>query len=303
MKDVRVLLTGATGYIGSNLARRLLRDGSKVHVIVRHDSSGNLLRDVRNEICYHVHDGTSKCMIEIVRSSGPQVVFHLASHFLAKHSPEDIELLIGSNVIFSTQLVEAMIANNVKYLINTGTSWQHYENRQYCPVNLYAATKQAFQDVLAYYIDAHGLKVCTLALFDTYGPNDPRAKVLALLWKSAQLRQELVMSPGQQLLDLVYIDDVVSAFIAAAARYSEQRGGHAVYGISSGRPISLVELVSIFEMATGETLNVKWGGRDYRPREVMKPWVDFDLLPNWYPTIELDVGILLAKPGALLGGT
>lgn len=291
-------MTGATGYIGSNLTRRLVAEGWDVHIVVRSLSRTNVLDKVRSSITVHEHDGATRGMIQLVSNARPDIVFHLASLFLAQHRPEDVEALISSNLLFSTQLAEAMAANQVKYLINTSTSWQHYESADYNPVNLYAATKQAFEDILAYYIDAHGLKVCTLALFDTYGPNDPRPKLIALLWKTALVKAPLAMSPGEQMIDLVHIDDVIDAFIVSTAQLTQQSEGHTRYGVSSGTPLRLIDLVAVFEQATGLKLSITWGGRPYRPREVMTPWRDYKTLHGWKPHVPLAKGIRQARPGA-----
>lgn len=292
----RVLLTGATGYIGSNLVSLLLAEDCDVHIIIRLGSNMDVLDSVRNSISVHIHDGSGQNMLDIVALAKPHVVFHLASLFLAQHQPSNIQDLIASNLVFSTQLVEAMVANNIKYLINTGTSWQHHQNSEYNPTNLYAATKQAFECILTYYIEACGLKVTTLALFDTYGPNDPRPKLVHLLWKTGLTQNTLEMSPGEQLIDLVHVDDVVTAFLKAANQIQEQNEGHVSYGISSGKPIPLKELVSIFEEVTGINLPIIWGGRPYRVREVMLTWSNFAKLPNWSPLISLRSGILSTRP-------
>jgi hypothetical protein len=168
------------------------------------------------------------------------------------------------------------LAEHRAVALEMDTGKEHLFNAKFsCPVNLYAATKQAFEDILSYYVDAHGLKVMTLALFDTYGPGDPRQKLVSLLWKTALSGQELAMSPGEQLIDIVYIDDVLDAFVVAADLLMEQSEGHLRYGISSGQPIRLIDLAKIFEEASGLTLPISWGGRPYRPREVMKPWSAF----------------------------
>ena len=144
-------------------------------------------------------------MINIVNEANPEIVFHLASLFLAQHTLEDIERLVQSNLLFGVQIAEAITLQGVTKLINTGTSWQHYENEDYNPVCLYAATKQAFEDMLKFYVEASKLKVITLKLFDTYGPDDSRPKLFTLLRKVAQEQTELAMSPGEQLIDLVYM--------------------------------------------------------------------------------------------------
>lgn len=279
------MVTGATGYIGSSLAKRLVAEGWDVHAVVRTNTRLDALDPLFPSITVHRHDGSTRGMIQLVGDARPDVVFHLASLFLAQHRPEDVEALISSNLLFSTQLAEAMAANQVKHLINTSTSWQHYENAEYNPVNLYAATKQAFEDILAYYINAHGLRVMTLALFDTYGPGDPRPKLISLLWKTALSQEPLAMSPGEQMIDLVHIDDVTEAFVIGAAQLPQQSQEHMQYGISSGMPLRLIDLVAVFEQATGLKLPIVWGERPYRPREVMIPWSNYMTLPGWEPRV------------------
>ena len=166
-----------------------------------------------------------------------------------------------------------MTLQGVTKLINTGTSWQHYENEDYNPVCLYAATKQAFEDMLKFYVEASELKVITLKLFDTYGPDDPRPKLFTLLRRVAEEQTELAMSPGEQLIDLVYIDDVIEGYLLAARRLMDNSvSGMEDYAISSGKQISLKELVAIYGRTIGKQLPIKWGGRSYRTREVMVSW-------------------------------
>ena len=124
----RALVTGATGYIGSNLVARLISDGWEVHIVIRSNSSLTALDLTIESIICHVHDGSTRSMIEIVSNANPSVVFHLASLFVAQHNSSDIESMVLSNILFSSQLIEAMAINNIKYLINTSTSWQHFEN-------------------------------------------------------------------------------------------------------------------------------------------------------------------------------
>lgn len=292
----RALITGSTGYIGSNLVHHLLKQGWEVHILTRQNSNLRALGNAINQITVHCHDGTSSNMVEAIASAKPDIVFHLASLFLAQHRTNDIAALITSNLLFSTQLLEAMVLNGVQYLVNTGTSWQHYNNEDYNPVNLYAATKQAFEDIITYYVEAHNLKVTTLSLFDTYGPNDPRAKLIALLWKTAVTQEPLSMSPGEQLIDIVHINDVIKAYLLAAKALLDQEKGHTRYGISSGNPMRLRDLVALFEKATKTTLPISFGGRPYRPREVMKPWTKFASLPGWYETITFEQGVIETRP-------
>jgi nucleoside-diphosphate-sugar epimerase len=300
MTKRRALVTGASGYVGSQLARRLVAEGWDVHVLLRPASKPDALAPVAQGVTVHRFGGATAELVEIVRAAAPDSVFHLAAAFLAQHRPEDVELLVQANLLFSTQLLEAMAVNGVRVLVNTGTAWQHFENRAYDPVNLYAATKQAFEAILAYYVNAHGFASATLALFDTYGPHDPRLKLVSALWRAAADGSTLSMSAGEQLLDLVYIDDVIDAYLATELVLRNTGGVQLRYGVSSGAPLRLKDLVSAFERATGLKVNVRWGERPYRPREVMRPWTDFSAPPGWRARTELDEGLRRSVPAGIV---
>ena len=137
------LVTGATGFVGSYLVKRLVQEGWQTHIICRTDSSIPAFVEF-DDVIKHFYDGATDSIIQIVADAKPDVVFHLASLFLSQHETKDVDALIQSNILFGTQLLDAMRVNNVRNLINTGTSWQHYNNEDYNPVCLYAATKQAF---------------------------------------------------------------------------------------------------------------------------------------------------------------
>jgi nucleoside-diphosphate-sugar epimerase len=286
------LVTGATGFIGGHLVRKLIQQGWNVHVVVRPESSQELLAELHDMVKIHIHDGTTGGLLAILSEVTPGTVYHLASLFLSEHRSTDIEQLINSNLLFATQLAEAMVQTGVWQLINTGTSWQHFQGRDYSPVNLYAATKQAFEAILAYYVDTTPLRVITLKLFDTYGPGDRRQKLIHLLRQVAERQEPLAMSPGDQLIDLVHIDDVVQAYISAADLLHQERiTGHESFAVSSGAAIRLKDLVTLYGRLMGRSLPIQWGGRPYRSREVMTPWQTGLALPGWKPQVSLEDGL------------
>ena len=294
MNAARVaLVTGATGFVGGRLARRLLADGWETHAIVRPSSNAVALRGVLGSGNVHVHDGRTAELIDILRSVHPEIVFHLASVFVAEHSTDDVGPLVQSNVLFGTQLLEAMTVAGVSTIVNTGTTWQHYEGREYSPVSLYAATKQAFEDILQFYCEARGFRALTLELPDTYGPSDKRPKLLSLLERAARSGETLQMSPGEQLLDLLHVDDVVHGYeVAADGLLTGHLPSPSQYRLSSGSLVRLKDIVELYRQATGHTVSVAWDGRPYRVREVMEPASPMPVLPEWQPSISLKDGLL-----------
>lgn len=289
------LVTGATGFVGKHLVKQLLTDRWEVHVLVRSTSKVAALDHfLCSPICYHRYEGEGNQVVGIVNRVKPNVVFHLASLFLTQHEFDDIAGLVQSNIAFGAQLLEAMVHNKVYNMVNAGTSWQHYNNDAYNPVNLYAATKHAFESIQRYYQEARGLKVITLKLFDTYGPDDLRPKIFNLLRQASVTQEMLAMTPGGQYIDLVYIDDVVDAFVLAA-QYVQEGRNLGDYAVTSGQPIRLRELARKYEEITGRVMDITWGGRPYREREVMMPWNRGAILPGWQAKIRLDQGITLCK--------
>lgn len=285
------LISGATGYVGSNLACRLVKDGWRVHILSR---TGSYLPSAPEfaRVINHIHDGGMQSMVDCVTRAKPDVVFHLASQVSAQHTANDVDSLIQSNVLFGNQLLEAMKINGVNYVINTGTFWQHFNNENYNPVCLYAATKQAFEAILEYYIQACGINAITLELFDNYGQDDPRPKLFHLLNKAAKTGEPLDMTAGEQLIDLVHIDDVIEAYILAAQRLlNGEVLQHERYAVSSGNPLPLKQLVELYADVTGQTVKVNWGARPYRYREVMVPWNGGVVINTWTQKIGLEAGL------------
>ncbi|AYN29773.1 SDR family oxidoreductase [Buttiauxella sp. 3AFRM03] len=290
---MKILLTGTTGYIGQKTAEFLANSGHDIHSVVRKlPENVHLLNE--NKIKYYLLSQSS--IKDIVFDVKPEIVVHIASKFLAVHNYDDIDDLISSNIIFPTQLLEAMCLAGVKNFINTGTSWQHYNSESYNPVNLYAATKQAFEDIIKYYTDTNKIKSITLKIYDSYGPQDNRGKLISLLDRLATSQEKLEMSPGQQKISLVHVNDICRAFHIAVDDIIERDLGYNIqYGLMNDEKISLMELVSVYESANNCNLNIIWGGREYREREVMYPAENLNTLPGWSPQISLLDGLKISN--------
>jgi nucleoside-diphosphate-sugar epimerase len=284
VSDRTALLTGITGFIGGAIAKRLLSEGWRVAAILRRGRQRpNIAPDER--LSFHEHQGTGASLSAIVRETAPDLVFHMASVFLADHQRDDVDRLITSNVLFPTQLLEAMSENGVSRIVNAGTSWQHFETSVYRPVNLYAATKQAFEDVLAYYHDARKISAMNLKLFDTWGSGDTRRKLINILLDAARSGQRIDMSPGEQIVDLTHIDDVVDAFLQAGDMLLSLEEPVKKSFFVSGERHTLKSLVKVLGRALDRPIEANFGGRPYRAREVFRPArpeLD-EILTGWRP--------------------
>lgn len=288
----KVIVTGGTGFIGSNVVAALLNAGFQVGILCRETSSLKLIEDLLDKITIFKASHSLEGIIHAFNDFKPDCVIHLASLFIAEHKSHEVHDLIDANIKYPSLILEAMKECNINKFINTGTSWQHFNNEAYNPVCLYAATKEAFEKIIDYYVYALNFKCISLTIFDSYGENDPRKKLINLL-KEFSLRKEILsMSKGQQKIDLTHVKDIAAGFVNAyeyldAIKYGE----HKKYALCTGRVLSLKEVIKIFEENTGLKLNILWGEKAYRYREVMEPWNNYEILPNWQSTISLEEGV------------
>lgn len=291
---MRILITGATGFLGHRVTAALLADGHTVCAVVRASAAGAARHGELRGVTPLVDDGHSDLAGALQRVGPCEGVVHLASLFLASHRPADITPLLTSNLLFPVRLLDAAARSGARWFVNTGSVWQHYGGRDYSPVNLYAATKQAFETLAQYYVEAHGLRFATLALGDTYGPGDVRPKLLNLWCRAAADGKPLAMSGGHQPIDPIEVTDVAAAYVALVG----QIGGAAweapplaTFAVSSGTSRSLRELAAQFEAATGRSLSLRWGARPDRPREMTTPWQGAPCVPGWRPQVPLREGL------------
>ncbi|MFA6587797.1 MAG: NAD(P)-dependent oxidoreductase [Patescibacteria group bacterium] len=287
---MKLLISGATGFIGNYLVKRLLAEGHEIFIVVRPSSKEIPAENIGS----YVFDGDTGKLIDFMRQNNFNGIIHLASLFLAQHTTQDIKALIDSNVLFSTNLLEAASKSEVPWFINTGTFWQHFQNSTYSPVNLYAATKQAFEDIAKYYIETSNINFVTLKLCDTFGPNDTRKKIFNLWMKIGKSGETLDMSKGEQIIDISYIENVIDGYIYLINLLSQDDSkklqGRS-FALKSNERMTLKNLAKLFEEVTNTKLNINWGKKKYRLREVMVPWENGETIPGWQPKISLREGI------------
>lgn len=294
MYKKKVLLTGATGYIGSFLAKKLYMLNYDVHILVRENSKLDSISEIEKNISLHVFNGDTIELNNILKNIEPDIVINLASLYLGNHTSSQLIDLINSNVLFPTQLIEASINAKVSYFINTGTHWQNYNDCNYNPVNLYAATKEAFESISKYYIEVSNMRMITLKLIDTYGPYDFRPKVINLLKKIAISGENLEMSGGEQELGLVYIDDVIKAYLIAIETIKKLKPKeYKQFLVLPKKIYKLKEVIEIFQSVIGKKLNIELGKLPYKDREMMKVYTNGENILKNASTMDLYEGINL----------
>lgn len=292
---MKIFVTGATGFIGRNLVETFDKHGHNITINLRPGKESPFNSNIN---IYTLGKSNIELDIEFFKNENFDGIIHLASLYLTSHKPEEIHNLIDSNVKFGTYLLECASKAPIGWFINTGTFWQNYQNSTYSPVNLYAATKQAFESIARYYIETNQLMFCTLRLADTFGPNDSRPKIFSLWEKIAKTGETLPMSEGNQILDINHIDNVIHAYLTLSnlLHNNDNRLVNGdVFALKAEKRYTLRELSKLYERIMEIKLNIKWGKRDYREREVMIPWEQGVSIPGYAPVTSIEDGLIQMK--------
>jgi nucleoside-diphosphate-sugar epimerase len=289
-----VLVTGATGYIGGRLAARLVADGYDVHLLVRPQSDTTQLRN----LAAHIHPCPDTCrdsISTIVRTVRPSIIFHLA----AARSTDPVEAMIDANLRLGVMLTEGLLAAGGGRLVNTGTWWQFNAYGGYEPNGPYAVTKQAFQDLLRFYGERKELRATTLVLYDVYGENDPRKRLMWHLLRASH-GETVALTSGLQQMRLCHVDDVVEAYLVAANGLAMGEFPPCVF---VGEPAvhSVREIAEVFMTILGRPLDLRWAAIPSRPRTPQRPCPVDPALPGWQSRVSVESGVrrLLTREGLI----
>ena len=258
-----ILLTGATGFLGSHILDKLVKNGYNVAILKRSWSDTWRINHLLSQIKVFNLDLTS--LEEIFQSIRPEYIVHLATLYSKFDSDVDLDSMHKANVLFPVELLEVGIKYGLKGFINTGTFFEYdcsqqpvNEDSPISSFNLYAQTKLDFELILKSY--AGQININTFRIFSPYGERDNN-KLIPMLIQKALSKQEIQLSDGMQKLDFIYAVDVANAYMKAlkVMFLKEELGSYNIYNLGSGIPTSVREVVSVIEQNLGEHLNVVWG--------------------------------------------
>lgn len=260
----RVLLTGATGFVGASLARRLLRDGHELHVLLRPGSDLWRIDEIRSHLRpleAHLEDTGS--VAAAVGRCRPEWVFHLAA-FGAYSWQTDVGRILRANVLGTANLVEACLQSGFEAFVNTGSS-SEYGVRQSAPSesdapepnSVYAVSKASATMFCRHTAQSRGVVLPTLRLYSVYGPFEQPGRLMpALMAQGLEGRLPPLVTP-ETARDFVAAEDVCEAYLLAAAAPGQEPG--AVYNVGTGVQTTLREVVELARRVLGIAEEPRWG--------------------------------------------
>ena len=256
----KALVTGAAGFVGAVVARRLREDGHDVHLLVRPESDPWRLEGVDAE--RHTIDLNDGALGETLRAVRPDWVFHLAEHG-AYSSQTDWRRMVDVNVTGTMHLVEALLELGFEAFVNAGSSSEYgftdhapREDEPAEPNGHYALTKLSQTLYCRLSARQHDVPITTLRLYSVYGPyEEPTRLVPTLIARGLDGELPPLVAPDIAR-DFVYTDDVADAFVAAASHTDVERG--AIYNVGTGRQTTLREAVAIARETLGIEAAPQW---------------------------------------------
>ncbi|GAB3938621.1 NAD-dependent epimerase/dehydratase family protein [Mucilaginibacter myungsuensis] len=276
-----ILLTGATGYLGSKLAEALVN--SSYNLVILKRSTSNIKRLMPIERKFRSYDLDANGLDRAFAENQIDCVLHTAASYGRKG--ESLSDIYQANLVFPVSLLDKCIAYGIKYFLNTGTSLPP-------SLNTYALSKGQFVNLLEQQPE---VKTTNVELQYFYGPGDDNTKFITfILNKILSGAADIDLSEGTQYRDFIYIEDVVSAYLLLLEKLPTQEDQFINVPLGSGQPNTLRNVVEKIKTHANSDIDLKFGAVAMRKGDVMYAKADTQLLTDfgWQPKFDIDSGLI-----------
>lgn len=287
---MKIMIFGASGYIGQKLCEHLVSRNYDVVAVTR--SGGPSPSPTNSSV---VLTSTSEAAALIMAVS-PDLVINVSNYFSRTDTPSDMVKFADVNTTLMASICKGCVDSGAA-LVHVGSAWEAtFTDDDPSLGNTYAMFKGLASKIAKWYRHSFGLRYAQLNLFDTYGPGDTRGKIVQFLVEKIGKSERLDLSGGEQILELVHVDDVVRCIEAVAKLTIKENAKNLVirtdFACFPNSPVTLKSVVETIESEIGQELPLNWGARPYRTGEMF----DRDLrgmatVPGWSQQVSLQSGI------------
>ena len=284
----RILLTGATGFLGSHLLESFISNGFEVSILKRSTSQTFRIDFLVDQYeSYNIDEKNLKEIFEVVK---PDIVVHTACSY-GRNNETTFEVL-ETNLIFALELLKESEVNNVRTFINTDTLLPKN-------INEYSLSKTQFREWLE--IKSKNIQVVNLRLEHIYGPKDDDSKFVPwLLNKMICEEGSIKLTSGIQKRDFIYITDLVAVYLLIINKANGLPNWN-LFDIGTNHLIEMKSFVlliaQIVKKIFGKQIihRLEFGAIEYRPFDVMTPTIDASKIKKlgWTPAIDISEGLEL----------
>lgn len=295
---MRCLVTGASGFLGSHLVRKLLGEGHEVLAVVRESSNlwriGNDLHRLR---LVQSTLGELRIIAEDIRAFHPETVFHLAWTGGNSRKYLNDASQVFDNVPGSLDLVRLSAEAGCSQYLFLGSAVEYgawktpvHEMDIPEPNSLYGLAKLTTSQLSESLCSQFGVRFCGVRLFWAYGPMDDPLRMVPSVITKLLARERPSLTLGEQAWDFLYVEDAVRALLALA----ESNSASGVFNLGSGTPITIRDMVTQIRDAIDPALELGFGEVPYPPGQAMHLQADNSRLKaatGWSPNVSAPEGI------------
>ncbi len=277
----KILLTGSSGFIGSNILSNFL-ENNQIYIIVRKKPSNKLLKNKNIKVIKFKNYNSLHSKIKRIKVD---TVIHCATHYIRNHKFSDINKLCNSNIFLGNIILENLENMKVRKFINFSTVWEDSEAKKNNPKNLYAAYKKSFSTILNFYKkNFKKVNFYELMISDTFGENDFRKKIINTL-KNNYLKGRSTSILSENLyINLLNVQDIIEAIKLILNKKIIPKK----YLLKNSFDTKIMKLVTIFNKNNKKQLKIKC-----KSDKVIKNKIyPYDKLKGWKPN-NSDIGDII----------
>ena len=268
----KILLTGSSGFIGSNILNNFSKD-YKFYILVRKKPLKTYLKNKNIKVIQFKNYNSLNLKLKKMRVN---TVIHCATHYIKDHKFQDIEKLCYSNLMFGNIILENLTKLKASKFINFSTVWEDGNAKKDNIENLYSAYKKSFSTILSFYKkNFKKVNFYELMVFDTFGNNDRRKKIIHTLKMNYLKNKSTNVISKNLYMNLLNISDIISA-ISLILKKNVAPNRYSITNISN---IKIFDLVRIFNKQSQKKLKVKWLSNHLIKYKIYP----YDKLNGWKP--------------------
>jgi nucleoside-diphosphate-sugar epimerase len=296
----KILITGATGFIGANLAHYFLRLGFDIHVFIRKDSHTWRIRGLLKKIkATRLDLLNARAVKNAVLKIRPAYIFHAASYG-GNYLQIETKKMIAVNFIGTVNLITACGDLDYKLFVNTGSSSEYgiksfpmKESDPLEPITDYGVSKAAGTLYAIGTAKREKRPIVTLRLFSPYGYYEGASRLVPTVIRAYLKGRDLKVSSSDSVRDFVFIEDVLSAYLKVTK--NKQAAAGEIINIASGRQNTVGDVVRITARLLGSKVKPQWGSIEnprYEPKHWQADITKAKKLLGWQPMFNLEQGLI-----------